>query len=54
MINNKKELKETPSENMQKENTCPNCGGVLKLRNGKCGNFYGCSNYPKCKYTKNI
>lgn len=30
---------------------CPNCGGKLVLRNGKYGNFYGCSNYPKCKFT---
>ena len=30
---------------------CPKCGGTLVLRNGKYGNFYGCSNYPKCKYT---
>ena len=32
---------------------CPRCGGNLVLRNGKNGAFYGCSNYPKCKFTKN-
>ena len=32
---------------------CPVCGGTLKLRNGRNGEFYGCSNYPKCKFTKN-
>ena len=26
----------------------------LIKRNGKNGQFYGCSNYPKCRYTKNI
>ena len=31
---------------------CPRCGGNLVLRNGKYGEFYGCSNYPKCKFTK--
>ena len=31
---------------------CPRCGGKLILRNGKYGQFYGCSNYPKCKFTK--
>ena len=31
---------------------CPYCGGDLVLRNGKYGQFYGCKNYPKCKYTK--
>ena len=33
-------------------NICPRCGGQLVLRNGKYGSFYGCSNYPKCKFTK--
>lgn len=33
---------------------CPRCGGELVFRNGKNGPFYGCSNYPKCKFTKNI
>lgn len=27
---------------------CPRCGGNLVLRNGKYGQFYGCSNYPRC------
>lgn len=30
---------------------CPRCGGTLVLRSGKYGQFYGCSNYPQCKYT---
>lgn len=33
-----------------KEGICPRCGGKLVERNGKYGNFYGCSNYPKCKF----
>ena len=33
---------------------CPRCGGELTKRNGKFGPFYGCSNYPACRYTKNI
>lgn len=32
---------------------CPRCGGELKKRNGKFGEFFGCSNFPKCRYTKN-
>ena len=32
---------------------CPRCGGQLLLRHGNGGTmFYGCSNYPKCKFTK--
>lgn len=30
---------------------CPRCGGKLVLRSGQFGSFYGCSNYPKCRYT---
>lgn len=30
---------------------CPHCGGTLIKRNGKYGTFYGCSNYPNCKFT---
>jgi len=34
---------------------CPKCGkGVLMLRKGPHGEFLGCSEYPKCKYTKAI
>lgn len=35
-------------------NICPRCGKPLVLRNGKYGQFYGCSEYPKCKFTKHI
>ena len=31
---------------------CQWCGSKLVLRKGKNGEFYGCSNYPKCRYTK--
>lgn len=30
---------------------CPHCGGSLVLRHGRYGNFYGCSNYPRCRFT---
>jgi DNA topoisomerase-1 len=34
---------------------CPTCGnGRLGLRLGKFGAFIGCSNYPDCKYTRQI
>ena len=31
---------------------CPRCGAKLKERKGQYGVFYGCTNYPKCKFTK--
>ena len=33
---------------------CPKCNGKLVERNGKYGSFLGCSNYPDCKFTKDI
>lgn len=35
-------------------NLCPKCGGELVERSGKFGRFWGCSNFPDCRYTKNI
>ena len=35
-------------------NICPRCGSPLVLRAGKNGQFYGCSKFPKCKFTKRI
>ncbi len=32
---------------------CPRCGSNLVVRNGQYGSFYGCPNYPKCRYTQN-
>lgn len=32
---------------------CTRCGAPLRLRTGKYGSFWGCSNYPKCNYTRN-
>lgn len=35
--------------------SCPKCSdGYLIKREGQYGWFWGCSNYPKCNYTKNI
>lgn len=33
---------------------CPCCGKKLELRDGENGKFYGCSNFPRCKFTKKI
>ncbi len=34
---------------------CPSCGdGQLSLKIGKFGAFIGCSNYPECRYTRQL
>lgn len=38
-------------DEMKNERICPYCKAPLVLRKGKFGEFYGCSNYPKCRYT---
>ncbi len=38
----------------QEINNCPKCDGQLIERKGKYGEFMGCSNYPKCKYTEKV
>lgn len=37
---------------MLSKNLCPNCGGELIERKGPYGKFFGCSNYPKCKFSQ--
>ena len=40
------------SDKLKKENLiCPKCNGELRLRDGKYNKFYGCSNFPKCRFT---
>lgn len=33
---------------------CPRCKSIMKKRNGRYGEFWGCSGYPNCRYTENI
>ena len=34
---------------------CPNCGtGELSLKLGRFGSFVGCSNYPECRFTRQL
>lgn len=59
-VQKKKESKNTCNREPQGEEIfCPRCGGKLVLRTATKGanaggKFWGCSNYPKCKYIKNI
>lgn len=46
-----------PMEKQAKEQAvvdfkCELCGGDVVLRNGKFGQFYACTNYPTCRFTK--
>ena len=53
-----KSTADSPTEvDLEQSLICPKCGAALVLRTAKRGanagkEFYGCSNYPKCRYTK--
>jgi DNA topoisomerase-1 len=36
------------------DESCPDCGSRLLMRFGRYGTFVGCSNYPTCKYTRDL
>lgn len=33
---------------------CPICRGQLMVRKGRYGQFYGCENFPSCRFTRRI
>lgn len=44
---------------VEAQRVCPKCGGTLVLRRARRGanagsQFWGCDNYPKCRYTEEI
>jgi len=45
---------ENPSDAAKNVKVCPRCGNILKRRNGKFGEFWGCASYPDCKYTRDV
>lgn len=43
------------SSDREEDKKCPQCAdGQLSLKFGKFGSFVGCSNYPECKYTRQL
>ena len=53
--NIQKHIAAPKQENTSAKPICPRCGGELVLRTASKGehknqSFYGCSNYPKCRY----
>lgn len=59
LIDLENHIDETLQKRMEKEHKeslriCPQCNARLVVRKGPYGEFYGCSNYPTCKYTLNL
>lgn len=49
-----KSVKRSDVTQEKTDEKCPDCGHPLVIRLGKRGRFIGCSDYPQCKYTRNI
>jgi len=50
---------DTPNSNPNTELSfqaprCPQCGGPMRLRTGKYGEFWSCLSFPDCRGTKNL
>jgi DNA topoisomerase-1 len=46
-----KAVKKSDVTSEDTDKICPECKGKLKIKLGKAGRFYGCSNFPDCKHT---
>ena len=53
-LNARESLIETFGEEVTEKRICKKCNAEMKLRQGKYGEFYGCSNFPNCSYTEQI
>ena len=59
--NREEQMEKVKKQKMVRDNSdllCPLCGGKLIIRTARSGvyagrQFYGCSNYPSCRYTRN-
>ncbi len=46
-------IEKKPAEEPKKADfKCESCGADVVIRNGRYGEFYACSNYPTCRFTK--
>ena len=50
-----KKYKEVDDKTVEEtDEICEKCGGKMVIRMGRFGKFLACSNFPKCKNTKNL
>lgn len=53
--NLEKKYKEVGGKTVEEtDEVCEKCGGKMVIRMGRFGKFLACSNFPKCKNTKNL
>lgn len=47
-----REMASLKPQPIETEEICPDCGSKLVIRTGRYGQFYSCSAFPKCRYTR--
>ncbi len=52
LANAEKNMKVIKKEPVPIDEKCPKCGSQMLKREGRFGEFIACSNFPKCKYTR--
>ena len=54
-LSSEKTKSDKPSKSVRDKRPCPTCKkGRLTKRSGKYGPFWGCSEFPACKYTRDV
>ena len=44
-------------QNVENDNPikiCPECNMPMQKRNGRYGQFWGCTGFPRCRHTENL
>lgn len=54
MTNLNTRIRESVAYVTNPSNQCPDCNSLMVSRNGKYGEFLGCTNYPDCRGTRKI
>ena len=49
-----KELSKHSAENENLIKFCPECNMPMQKRNGRYGQFWGCTGFPRCRHTENV
>lgn len=45
---------EAATEESQPSFSCPDCGGPMRIRTGRFGDFWSCNSFPECRGTRNV
>ncbi len=48
------EMEQVKGKGVATSETCPDCSSPLVLKFGRFGEFLACSNYPTCRYTRDL